>query len=63
MEPQLTTPNRPEAAKVIDVMMMTMTGGKERTIDEFKALLSAAGFTFISSTPTETEFHVIEAKR
>jgi hypothetical protein len=37
--------NQPSAGKALDVMMLVLTGGKERTREEYRALLAAAGFT------------------
>jgi hypothetical protein len=40
-------PNVPDAAKWDDLNMMVMTGGRERTLQEFRGLLEAAGFTAV----------------
>lgn len=34
----------PDWSKALDVLMLTLLGGKQRTIDEYRALLSKAGF-------------------
>lgn len=47
--------------KFTDVSMMVMTGGKERTIAEYGALFSAAGFRLGHVAPTPSGFNVIEA--
>jgi hypothetical protein len=47
--------------KFTDITMMVVTGGKERTISEYKSLLSTAGFQLTKVTPTPTGFNVIEA--
>jgi hypothetical protein len=47
--------------ELMDLTMMVMTGGRERTTDEFAALLSAAGFQLASVTRTGTPFCIIEA--
>jgi len=36
--------NTPSAGKAADVIMLVNTGGKERTIDEYRALLAHEGF-------------------
>lgn len=41
--------------------MMVVLGGKERSLEEFQALLDAAGFQFTRVTPTSTPFVLIEA--
>jgi hypothetical protein len=53
--------NRPSAAKVLDVVMLALTGGRERTADEFRALLATAGFDLRRVVPTASPFSVIEA--
>jgi hypothetical protein len=46
-----------------DLNMLVCTGGKERTEDEFRTVLTAAGFDVRSITPAHgpTNFSVIEA--
>ena len=44
----------------MDLMMMVMNGGRERTRDEFSALFSAAGFRVTSVTSTATPLNLIE---
>jgi len=51
----------PGPATLMDVNMMVVLGGRERELDEYRALLAAAGFTFSSITPTRTPFVLIEA--
>lgn len=63
IEPLLTAPNYREAAKMMDVHMMVITGGKERTLQDFKNLLDRAGFSIDSITPTETEFSILQASK
>jgi hypothetical protein len=48
-------------AKTLDVMMLALTGGRERTLDQYDALLTQAGLTLRQVTPTATAFSVIEA--
>lgn len=55
--------NEPSSAKLIDLhMMMTNHGGKERTEQEYRDLLAAAGFRIERVIPTSTPWSVIEAK-
>jgi hypothetical protein len=61
IEPILTSANQQEAAKMMDVHMMVVTGGKERTVEDFKNLFDRAGFAIESITKTETEFSIIQA--
>jgi hypothetical protein len=46
-----------------DLNMLVCTGGKERTEDEFRTVLTGAGFDVRSITPARgaTNFSVIEA--
>lgn len=47
-------------AKFIDLNMLVMTGGKERTEEEFRQLYEASGFKLTRIVPTESPFSVIE---
>ncbi|HEX5703775.1 MAG TPA: methyltransferase [Pyrinomonadaceae bacterium] len=47
-------------AKFIDLNMLVMTGGRERTEEEFRQLYEAAGFRLTRIVPTESPFSVIE---
>jgi hypothetical protein len=49
------------AATMLDLHMMTITGGKLRTQPEIEALLMQAGFAFASAEETPGAPHVIEA--
>src|SRR6266545_1031554 len=44
-----------------DVTMMMWTGGKHRTVDEFRDLFGAAGFTLGRVIPTGSRYSVVEA--
>lgn len=46
---------------LMDMTMMVVLGGKERSLQEFQALLSASGFRLMSVTPTSTPFVLIDA--
>jgi hypothetical protein len=56
------TGNALSPAKDFDMTMMTFPGGMERTEAEFRALLSRAGFTLTSVTPTSTMVSVVEGR-
>jgi hypothetical protein len=45
----------------MDLNMMVMTGGRERTAAEYRSLLETAGFRLARIVPTATEMSVIEA--
>jgi O-methyltransferase domain len=53
--------DEPHLTKSIDLVMLAMLGGKERTADEFEQLLSSAGFTLDRIVPTPSPFSFIEA--
>ena len=53
-------PNASPDGKFMDLAMMVVTGGRERTEDEFAGLLAEAGFQLISITPTATLLSLIE---
>jgi hypothetical protein len=55
-------PNMGREGKYMDLSMMVLTGGRERTRDEFAALLAEAGFKLLSVTPTATPLSLIEAE-
>jgi hypothetical protein len=53
--------NAPSLGKTIDLVMMTITGGKERTIEEHRALLASAGFQLNRAIPVSPDITIIEA--
>lgn len=53
--------NLPSLGKVVDLIMLVLTGGRERTVDEYRDLLDSAGFRLNKVVPTAAEFAVIEA--
>ena len=57
-------PAGPQAdlGKLIDLEMMLMPGGRERTEEEFDALFARAGFEMTRVVPTESPLSVIEAR-
>lgn len=55
--------NEPFAAKFLDLTMMLIPGGKERTEIEYRELYEAAGFTSARIVPTSTEISVIEGRK
>ena len=58
----LASSNEPDFGKLIDLEMLVMPGGRERTADEFRALFQRAGFTVTKIVPTKSPLSVIEAK-
>jgi hypothetical protein len=53
--------NSPSPAQAMDLNMLVLLGGRERTEDEFRRLLAAAGFRLERVIPTHSPFNVIEA--
>jgi O-methyltransferase domain len=53
--------NVPSNGKFIDIVMFVLTGGRERSIDEYRELLASAGFRLSRAIPTAAQFSVIEA--
>jgi hypothetical protein len=53
-------PNASADGAFMDIMMMVMCGGRERTLDEFAAIFAAAGFRMNSVIATATPLSVIE---
>jgi hypothetical protein len=54
--------NEPHFSKFIDLNMLVMTGGKERTEEEFAQLLATAGFKLLRVIPTDQPFSIVEAE-
>lgn len=62
LEMVVPTGNSPSAAKMLDMNMLVMCpGGKERTADEFEAILTQAGLKLLNIIPTQEDIHIIEA--
>jgi hypothetical protein len=51
----------PTAGKLFDVLMMVMTGGKERTVEEYRQLLARADFRLNKVIPASPDLSIIEA--
>ena len=55
----LEPPNAGLHAKMSDLNMLLGPGGRERTADEYNALLRAAGFSVVSVTPTAARVSIL----
>jgi O-methyltransferase/methyltransferase family protein len=53
--------NTPHFGKLVDMVMLALPGGEERTADEYRTLLDAAGFTMTRVVPTASDVSVVEA--
>jgi hypothetical protein len=51
----------PSAGQFMDIAMMVLTGGRERDVEEYRELLSRAGFRLNRVFPVPGDFSVIEA--
>lgn len=51
----------PHLAKVLDLQMLAMVGGRERTAEEYRALLDSSGYTLDRIVSSPTPFSFIEA--
>ena len=53
--------DEPDPAKILDLAMLLVPGGEERSEDEYRALLEKAGFRLTRVVPTRTSASLIEA--
>ncbi|MFI5011007.1 MAG: methyltransferase [Hyphomicrobiales bacterium] len=51
----------PHPGKMLDMVMLLLPGGQERTEAEYRALLAKAGFQLTRVVPTESAVSVVEA--
>ena len=61
VEAVLPEQNPPFDMTLIDLEMMVLTGGRERTEAEFAALLEQTGFRHVRTLPTTTLWSIVEA--
>ena len=54
--------NSPNFGKLVDIEMMLMPGGRERTAAEFRSLFERAGFSQMRVVPTEAPLWVVEGR-
>ncbi len=55
--------NEPFAGKFLDLVMLLIPGGKERTEEEYRTLFAQVGFELSKIVPTGSEVSVIEAAK
>ena len=55
--------NTPSAAQLMDLNMLAMLPGKERTATEYGALLSSAGLRLVEVLPTHSPMQVVVAEK
>jgi hypothetical protein len=61
IEMVLPAGDTPHPGKVLDIAMLVMPGGQERTEEEYGTLLSKAGFRLTRVVPTKSAVSVVEA--
>ena len=61
VEWDLFSENVPSNGKFIDIVMLILTGGRERSVDEYRDLLASTGFRLNRVIPTAAQLAVIEA--
>ena len=54
--------NSAPVVKLVDMEMLLINDGRERTADEYQRLLEAGGFEMTRVVPTESRFSIIEAR-
>lgn len=63
IEPVVLQSQTHDYAKLTDVLMLAVTGGRERSLDEYKALFDQGGFAITNVLSTPTEFRILEVKK
>jgi O-methyltransferase domain len=61
MEMVLPAGDTPHPGKILDIIMLAVPGGQERTEPEYRALLDKAGFRLMRVVPSESAASIIEA--
>jgi hypothetical protein len=57
----LPSGNTPHPGKILDMVMLTVTGGEERTEEEYAVLLAEAGLRMTRVLPTASAASIVEA--
>lgn len=60
MEALIPPGNEPSPVKFLDLQMLVMTGGRQRTEGEYHQLYAAAGLQVLRVIPTSSEFSIVE---
>jgi len=63
IEMVLPTEGIPHPGKMLDIIMLAVTGGQERTQSEYRALLDKAGLRLARVVPTASAVSIVEALR
>jgi hypothetical protein len=63
LESVIAAGSTPDFAKFLDIEMLMMPGGRERTAEEFRALFERSGFQMTKVVPMKSPLSVVEAVR
>lgn len=63
IEALIPSGNDPSPAKLLDLQMLVMTGGRQRTEEEYRQLYATAGLKLLRILPTNTQFSIVEGAR
>ena len=63
IESVIEAENIPSMSKIMDLNMLVMTGGRERTASEYSDLFETTGFKLNQIIPTPSPTQIIEAVR
>lgn len=63
VESVIPSGNGPFGGKILDLVMLLIPGGQERTEDEYRSLFQQANFRLTRVLPTASEVSIIEAER
>jgi hypothetical protein len=61
VEAVVSAGDEPDPAKILDLAMLVVPGGEERSEDEYRILLEKPGFRLTRVIPTRTSASIIEA--
>ena len=62
LESVIAAGGTPDLGKFIDIEMLLLPGGRERSADEFRALFAGAGFEMTKIVPTKSPLSVVESR-
>jgi hypothetical protein len=61
MEAIVPGPNQPSLASIVDIAMLVLLAGRERTVEQYGDLLASAGFRLERVVPTASHIAILEA--
>jgi hypothetical protein len=62
IERLVAPPNEGPETKLTDLNMLVGPGGRERTLEQYRALFEAGGYRLVGATATAGELHVLEGE-